>query len=106
MVHEACRAPPCLRSSAARAAAPVDIVDHRGAHIQVGAPVSRVAIFPLPIPEAMIANDFGIDPLAGINPPARSTRMTSLIGQLYVGIASINTDLVSRDFAPKVEAPV
>jgi hypothetical protein len=38
-------------STAQAAAAPVDIVDHRGAHIQVGAPVSRVAISPLPIPE-------------------------------------------------------
>ncbi|MDQ6673392.1 MAG: hypothetical protein M3069_22060 [Chloroflexota bacterium] len=29
--------------------------------------------------------------------------MNSVIGQLYSGIANINTDLVSRDFVPNVE---
>ena len=92
-----------LVPAAPAAAAPIDVVDHRGAHVQIETPVSTVAIFPLPIPEAMIAIDGGIDRLAGINPLARSTLMKSVIGQLYPGIASINSDLVSRDFVPNVE---
>jgi iron complex transport system substrate-binding protein len=66
-------------------------------------PDSRVAIFPLPIPEAMIAIDGGTERLAGINPLARSMLMNSVNGQQYPGIANINTDLVSRDFVPNVE---
>ncbi|MDQ6673393.1 MAG: hypothetical protein M3069_22065 [Chloroflexota bacterium] len=56
--------------TAQAAAAPVDIVDHRGALIQVEAPVRRVAIFPLPTPAAIIATDGSMEQLAGINPLA------------------------------------
>jgi len=93
----------CSSLVSTASAAPISVRDHRGQDIQVDAPATRVAIFPLPIPEAMIAVDGGIEHIAGINPLARSTLMNSVIGQLYPGIANIDTSLVSRDFVPNVE---
>lgn len=77
--------------------------DSRGNSIEISRPVERVAIFPLPIPEALIALDGGTKRLFAINPRAQSALMKGVIGQLFPEIASIRTDLVAPNFIPNVE---
>jgi iron complex transport system substrate-binding protein len=79
------------------------ITDSRGQEITIKAPVDHVAIFPLPIPEAMIAIDGGTQRLVAINPRAQSALMKGVIGQLFPEIAAIRTDLVAPNFIPNVE---
>ena len=81
----------------------ISIKDSRGQEIVVNRPVSSVAIFPLPIPEAMIAIDGGTQRLIAINPRAQSALMNGVIGQLFPEIADIRTDLVAPNFIPNVE---
>lgn len=85
------------------AAAEVVIKDSRGQEIKLERPVDSVAIFPLPIPEAMIAIDGGTARLKAINPRAQSALMKGVIGQLFPEIAQIRTDLVAPNFVPNVE---
>lgn len=81
----------------------VSITDSRGQQITLEQPVSSVAIFPLPIPEAMIAIDGGTQRLTAINPRAQAALMNGVIGQLFPEIADIRTDLVAGNFIPNVE---
>ncbi|GLS18552.1 ABC transporter substrate-binding protein [Labrys miyagiensis] len=81
----------------------ISISDSRGQTVQIQRPVRNVAIFPLPIPEAMIAIDGGTQRLMAINPRAKSALMKGVIGQLFPEIANIRTDLVAPDFVPNVE---
>ena len=81
----------------------VTMQDSRGNSIEVERPVSSVAIFPLPIPEAMIAIDEGVDRLTAINPRAKVTLMNGVMGQLFPEIGDISTDLVAGNFVPNVE---
>lgn len=81
----------------------VSITDSRGQPIQIEQPVKKVAIFPLPIPEAMLAIDGGTERLMAINPRAQSALMKGVIGQLFPEIANIRTDLVAPNFIPNVE---
>ena len=81
----------------------VSITDSRGQSIQIAQPVKNVAIFPLPIPEALIAIDGGTERLMAINPRAQSALMKGVIGQLFPEIANIRTDLVAPNFIPNVE---
>lgn len=81
----------------------VNIQDSRGTAIEVERPVSSVAIFPLPIPEAMIAIDQGVERLTAINPRAKVTLMNGVMGQLFPEIGDISTDLVAGNFVPNVE---
>lgn len=89
--------------SASAGAEPVTVQDSRGNSIEVERPVSSVAIFPLPIPEAMIAIDEGVDRLTAINPRAKVTLMNGVMGQLFPEIEDISTDLVAGNFVPNVE---
>lgn len=77
--------------------------DSRGKEVRVTRPVANVAIFPLPIPEAMIAVDGGTQRLIAINPRAKTALMNGVIGQLFPEIANIRTDLVAPNFIPNVE---
>lgn len=79
------------------------ITDSRGQEIVISRPVAKVAIFPLPIPEAMIAIDGGTQRLLAINPRAQAALMNGVIGQLFPEIADIRTDLVAPNFIPNVE---
>ncbi len=81
----------------------VDVRNSRGKSVQVQRPVKSVAIFPLPIPEAMIAIDGGTSRLTAINPRAKSALLNGVIGQLFPEIAGISTDLVAGNFTPNVE---
>ncbi|PZM09526.1 ABC transporter substrate-binding protein [Rhizobium tubonense] len=85
------------------AADEISVKDSRGKDIQIVRPVNKVAIFPLPIPEAMIAIDGGTSRLAAINPRAQAALMNGVIGQLFPEIANIRTDLVAPNFVPNVE---
>ena len=85
------------------AADEISVKDSRGQEILVQRPVKSVAIFPLPIPEAMIAIDGGTERLVAINPRAKSALMNGVIGQLFPEIADIRTDLVAPNFIPNVE---
>ena len=75
----------------------------RGKSIRIERPVKSVAVFPLPIPEAMIAIDGGTERLTAINPRAKAALMSGVIGQLFPEIAAIKTDLVAGNFLPNVE---
>lgn len=79
------------------------ITDSRGQKIEIAKPVEKVAIFPLPIPEALIALDGGTGRLLAINPRAQAALMKGVIGQLFPEIARIRTDLVAPNFIPNVE---
>lgn len=79
------------------------ITDSRGQEIHIPAAVEKVAIFPLPIPEAMIAIDGGTQRLLAINPRAQAALMNGVIGQLFPEIADVRTDLVAPNFIPNVE---
>lgn len=79
------------------------VEDSRGKVIAIERPVKSVAIFPLPIPEAMIALDGGTQRLTAINPRAQSALMNGVIGQLFPEIANISTALVAASFVPNVE---
>jgi iron complex transport system substrate-binding protein len=81
----------------------ISVTDSRGQTIEIQSPVKQVAIFPLPIPEAMIAIDGGTGRLLAINPRAQSALMKGVIGQLFPEIANIRTDLVAPNFIPNVE---
>jgi len=81
----------------------VEVLDSRGRNVQIQRPVKSVAIFPLPIPEAMIAIDGGTSRLTAINPRAKTALLNGVIGQLFPEIASISTDLVAGNFTPNVE---
>ncbi len=81
----------------------VVLKDSRGKEVRVTRPVANVAIFPLPIPEAMIAVDGGTQRLVAINPRAKAALMNGVIGQLFPEIANIRTDLVAPNFIPNVE---
>ncbi|MCA0342955.1 MAG: ABC transporter substrate-binding protein [Proteobacteria bacterium] len=81
----------------------VSITDSRGQQVTIERPVDSVAIFPLPIPEAMIALDGGTQRLTAINPRAQAALMNGVIGQLFPEIADIRTDLVAGNFIPNVE---
>ncbi|MDW5317312.1 ABC transporter substrate-binding protein [Rhizobium sp. PL01] len=99
---------PLLASLAALTFSPAradDIVvkDSRGQDINIKRPVDSVAIFPLPIPEALIALDGGTQRLTAINPRAKAALMGGVIGQLFPEIADIRTDLVAPNFIPNVE---
>ncbi|WP_428424366.1 ABC transporter substrate-binding protein [Pararhizobium sp.] len=99
---------PLLASLAALTFSPAradDIVvkDSRGQDIAIQRPVDSVAIFPLPIPEALIALDGGTQRLTAINPRAKAALMGGVIGQLFPEIADIRTDLVAPNFIPNVE---
>ncbi|MEO3387786.1 ABC transporter substrate-binding protein [Mesorhizobium sp. CAU 1741] len=85
------------------AAETVTISDSRGQEVEIVTPVEKVAIFPLPIPEAMIAIDGGTQRLLAINPRAQAALMNGVIGQLFPEIADIRTDLVAPNFIPNVE---
>lgn len=89
--------------ASAVAAEPLTVTDSRGQEIKIDGPVSKVAIFPLPIPEAMIAIDGGTERLLAINPRAQAALMNGVIGQLFPEIADIRTDLVAPNFIPNVE---
>jgi iron complex transport system substrate-binding protein len=92
-----------LGSSALVAAAEVTIQDSRGKDVVIASPVKSVAIFPLPIPEALIAIDQGTSRLVAINPRAKTALMNGVIGQLFPEISAIRTDLVAPNFIPNVE---
>lgn len=92
-----------LASLGPAAADTITLQDSRGQTIELEAPVKSVAIFPLPIPEAMIALDGGTSRLVAINPRAKSALMNGVIGQLFPEIAEINTGLVAPNFVPNVE---
>lgn len=92
-----------MTSAAALAADTIQVQDSRGKTVQIERPVKSVAIFPLPVPEAMIAIDGGIERLTAINPRAKAALMGGVIGQLFPGIANISTDLVAGNFVPNVE---
>jgi iron complex transport system substrate-binding protein len=79
------------------------ITDSRGQEITIPKAVETVAIFPLPIPEAMIAIDGGTQRLLAINPRAQAALMNGVIGQLFPEISDIRTDLVAPNFIPNVE---
>jgi iron complex transport system substrate-binding protein len=85
------------------AAETIAVLDSRGQAVEIERPVASVAIFPLPIPEAMIAIDGGTERLTAINPRAQSALMNGVIGQLFPEIADISTDLVAGNFVPNVE---
>lgn len=85
------------------AAEAIKVEDSRGQLIEIEGPVRNVAIFPLPIPEAMIAIDGGTERLAAINPRAKSALLNGVIGQLFPEIAKISTELVAGNFVPNVE---
>lgn len=104
--HFACGAICALALTAAgtmASAEPLTITDSRGQDIVIEQPVGKVAIFPLPIPEAMIAIDGGTERLLAINPRAQAALMNGVIGQLFPEIADIRTDLVAPNFIPNVE---
>jgi iron complex transport system substrate-binding protein len=90
-------------SSALAAEQQTTIQDSRGKDIAIASPVKSVAIFPLPIPEAMIAIDQGTSRLLAINPRAKAALMNGVIGELFPEINSIRTDLVAPNFIPNVE---
>jgi len=90
-------------SSPAAAADTQTITDSRGQQVVINSPVEKVAIFPLPIPEALIAIDGGTQRLIAINPRAQTALMNGVIGQLFPEIANIRTDLVAGNFIPNVE---
>ena len=92
-----------LASAGPAGADTVSVEDSRGQVIEIERPVSQVAIFPLPIPEAMIAIDGGTQRLSAINPRAQAALMNGVIGQLFPEIADISTDLVAGNFIPNVE---
>ena len=92
-----------VAASAPAGADTVIVQDSRGNTIEVERPVSSVAIFPLPIPEAMIAIDEGTSRLTAINPRAKATLMNGVMGQMFPEIADISTDLVAGNFVPNVE---
>lgn len=92
-----------IATSAFAQADTVSITDSRGQSVQIAQPVKNVAIFPLPIPEALIAIDGGTERLMAINPRAQSALMKGVIGQLFPEIANIRTDLVAPNFIPNVE---
>ena len=92
-----------LLTPGAAAADTQTITDSRGQEIVVPKEVEKVAIFPLPIPEAMIAIDGGTQRLLAINPRAQAALMNGVIGQLFPEIAQIRTDLVAPNFIPNVE---
>lgn len=92
-----------LGSSVLAAAAEVTIQDSRGKDIVVASPVKSVAIFPLPIPEALIAIDQGTSRLTAINPRAKAALMNGVIGELFPEIDDVRTDLVAPNFIPNVE---
>jgi iron complex transport system substrate-binding protein len=92
-----------VASGTLAAADEITVTDSRGTEIKVASPVKSVAIFPLPIPEAMIAIDGGTARLTAINPRAQSALMNGVIGQLFPEIANIRTDLVAGNFIPNVE---
>ncbi len=92
-----------IASSGLAAAQTIGVEDSRGQVVTVNRPVQNVAIFPLPIPEAMIAIDGGTRRLMAINPRARAALMNGVIGQLFPEIANIRTDLVAPNFIPNVE---
>ena len=81
----------------------VEVLDSRGRSVQIQRPVKSVAIFPLPIPEAMIAIDGGTSRLTAINPRAKTALLNGVIGQLFPEIGGISTDLVAGNFTPNVE---
>ncbi len=81
----------------------VQVSDSRGRSLQIERPVDQVAIFPLPIPEAMIAIDGGTERLMAINPRAQAALMNGVIGELFPEVAAIRTDLVAPNFIPNVE---
>jgi len=81
----------------------ITVRDSRGRDLQLTRPIAEVAIFPLPIPEAMIAVDGGTTRLIAINPRAQAALMNGVIGQLFPEIAAIRTDLVAPNFIPNVE---
>ncbi|MCM2474538.1 ABC transporter substrate-binding protein [Rhizobium sp. CG5] len=90
-------------SSAFATAAEITIQDSRGKDIVIASPVQSVAIFPLPIPEALIALDQGTSRLVAINPRAKTALMNGVIGQIFPEIGDIRTDLVAPNFIPNVE---
>jgi iron complex transport system substrate-binding protein len=92
-----------MLAGSAMAADTVTIKDSRGNELTIERPVSNVAIFPLPIPEALIAIDGGTKRLMAINPRAKTALMNGVIGQLFPEIADIRTDLVAPNFIPNVE---
>ena len=92
-----------MLAGSAMAADTVAIKDSRGNELKIERPVSNVAIFPLPIPEALIAIDGGTKRLMAINPRAKTALMNGVIGQLFPEIADIRTDLVAPNFIPNVE---
>lgn len=92
-----------IAASAPAGAEMVSVQDSRGNTIEVERPFSSVAIFPLPIPEAMIAIDEGTERLTAINPRAKATLMNGVMGQLFPEIGDISTDLVAGNFVPNVE---
>jgi iron complex transport system substrate-binding protein len=92
-----------LALTGAASAEPISITDSRGRQIELEGPVDSVAIFPLPIPEALIAIDGGTQRLTAINPRAQAALMGGVIGQLFPEIADIRTDLVAGNFIPNVE---
>ena len=85
------------------AADTVEVMDSRGKNVLVQRPVKSVAIFPLPIPEAMIALDGGTKRLSAINPRAKTALLNGVVGQIFPEIAAISTDLVAGNFTPNVE---
>ncbi|MBX9457024.1 MAG: ABC transporter substrate-binding protein [Rhizobium sp.] len=92
-----------MLAGTAFAADTVTIKDSRGNELAIERPVATVAIFPLPIPEALIAIDGGTQRLMAINPRAKTALMNGVIGQLFPEIADIRTDLVAPNFIPNVE---
>jgi iron complex transport system substrate-binding protein len=92
-----------VASPMAAGADSISVEDSRSQSVQIERPVASVAIFPLPIPEALIAIDGGTRRLAAINPRARTALMKGVIGQLFPEIADIRTDLVAPNFIPNVE---
>src|SRR6186713_814303 len=92
-----------VASPVAAGADTISVEDSRGQSVQVERPVAGVAIFPLPIPEALIAIDGGTKRLVAINPRARTALMNGVIGQLFPEIADIRTDPVTPNFIPSVE---
>jgi len=94
----------CVTALAGTAAADrITVKDSRGHEIALERPVGKVAIFPLPIPEALIALDGGTERLLAIDPRAQVALMKGVIGQLFPEIANIRTDLVAPNFIPHVE---
>ncbi|MCZ6605213.1 MAG: ABC transporter substrate-binding protein [Alphaproteobacteria bacterium] len=92
-----------IAASGPAGAETIFVQDSRGNTIQIERPVASVAIFPLPIPEAMIALDGGTQRMTAINPRAKVTLMNGVMGELFPEIADISTDLVAGNFVPNVE---